>query len=305
MNSQTVLVSMKGEYASELLGNFSLSINGGTQNAWPFLNVDCTPPWKEIKLLVAQCGSQQVALLFWCYYSAYQYALTAWRTLAYAATQSLDLRRTIWYWGYQVGMSALWDGSAESQFAGLHYWFGPYSHKKFNRILTIFTKMKEYYEKSVVQTPVTYRCKTFCDEQGTPARHLIKPEVAICPRFWKDGLNPTPAERNRMMSTILHEGFHGVKSFLQLRDVTHPGCSGGWNVQKNQCYRSHALGLDFGNGGELENPRRLVLLNATSHYMNNVDNYLCWAVRRMRDIQFGGCNAPHPPWTPGTPKPIP
>lgn len=185
----------------------------------------------------------------------------------------------------------LWHASMENEKSALSYWFGEdYSQQETMRLLQKIDEILSAWSLAFCAgfrdlLPVFIRCKSKNGVGDGPARHLVKNTIELFPRYFD-------MPRAKQTITMLHEMGHRCKSLLTPRDERHDLCSGGWNGEKNMCYRDHrdvSDNKDLFKGGS--NPRILAEAatsgngSAKKTLINNIDNYVCYIWNRYAEHQ--------------------
>jgi hypothetical protein len=224
---------------------------------------------------------------------AYNYSKTALDWLEWMTVQNAQRQHLVWNWGKNPNLNHLWIHQDTPEWVALSHWFGAYSPAKLKTLVAMFRAVVKRLIGATWSDRVIYRCKIVGCILGNPkAKHLVPRDIWICPGFWENKANVSLELWMTSRSvTVLHEHFHQLFGPLTPRDERNHVCVGGWNAEEDMCYRTSEWDLkDWNYGYSDSNPVRLVESGQDAVALNNIDNYVCWALRRFRT--FGLCARP-------------
>jgi hypothetical protein len=282
-----------------------------------YLGRDCSPSfYARQPKLSGECSgifgafTSLAGNLFGIHQRAYEIVKCAYRTVAWISRLNGPSQEFFWDWaGPQFsGFFAWWgaDRTPQARLSSLAHWFGPYSYNSISTVKNTFGRMVDAYENgahTILRPTLTYHCVIVCPD-GVPAQNWTERYTRICPPFWDgccSGLD-TPWGRSRVWM-IAHEWFHGIRSFNRPHDLCAQPCDSGatgWKCKfgeghSHQCYQLDATRFSWdlaaSGGGP---PRQLAEAGRIQDTLDNIDNFISWAIARWVDPQWGRCDGPRP-----------
>lgn len=294
---------------------FSLSSGGrpSFDGHWPLPAPDCSFASIVPKCRIANSckGSRRTFLLQFHILSYYYYTLRPLKLLSYILAQNETWRNILWNWGDNTSPWAyMWNENPRSRFSSLAFWFGPFSSTNLVKIFATFGSLAAYFEKGFEVWGVRHTPRYWCNnDSGCSARHPFGHNIQICQPFWESAGNNDQERFHARWSIVFHESIHHINGVGQPRDLTQPQCMNLPPI-KHGCYEgdiSETFPWTAGEnppfvfGSPPSNPRRLVEANkigGAHGALNNVDNYMGWALRSFYDVQAQfACGGPLPPGT--------
>lgn len=272
---------------------------------WLFAT-NCNPVFKTAPYHEANnCSENNRVLIDAAHFSAYAIAVLSLRTVEYIRQHPEQY--LLWLWGHPNPSpwhpKHYWGNRQSAIFASLGYWFGTYNiGPKLNRVRQVFSSLVAWFEHGGVnwtyhvggwtRKPVTYRCPALfqCSAFHPDQRH-----TDLCvPFFYFTNL----ANHRRRAAEILHESMHSVVGSLNPRDEKLTSvCAFKASRPRWYCYANpnDNLNIPWTHGNTVNDPRSLIEYNRDDVALNNIDNYVSWALRRFDDPQWGFCDGPRPP----------